>query len=150
MDTSLIVSFIAVGVSLFTLGWQLVRSYWERPVVVVTGLRVTRNAGSGNQHVYRITAANVGERAVTLTAAGWRIGSSRDPHSGSADVIPFDEFPVRIEPYDTWVREFDEPWRPAPFRLDIPYVQIVRRPRPWSAQTHRTVYGKIDPKLTPF
>jgi hypothetical protein len=134
MDGSTIISLIALLVSLFALGWQLSRSRWERPVLVVVGTIASRSrsadAGAAVTMEYRITVTNVGERAVTVLSAGWVIERMANG-SGSMHITGKD----REQP------------GPRSNPVDEPYVVVVQRPT-WREKRSdvgptRTVYGKV-------
>lgn len=137
MDLSLALSVLAVSISLVSLLSQLVRSRWERPVVVVTGevvahgSRLELPSGAVEEQApfweFTLVAANVGERAVTITKLSWRRGAGRY----SMLVAHESQSAFRLEPHDshTWTltRETSMYWL---LGADVyPCAAIVKRPK---------------------
>jgi hypothetical protein len=157
---STVIAIIALLASLFSLGWQLARARWERPVVVVRGVIVSHERqvpqivhaglpGDGAMEsviVYRMTVVNVGERAVTVVGWGWLTFDRTVDLTATAEGIP--DFPFRLEPHDsrTWALVMPSVGTsPIPEQKAEPYARVVQRPtrrelrRGVSAE--RKVYG---------
>lgn len=155
------VSALALGLSLITLIAQFRRSYWDRPNVEVTSVLTMRAAlhPNGSQLTHDPTdfkfhldlaVWNVGDRAVTLTHAGWErqrnhslkgsIAVSRGAH--------FEPTPYRLEPHD--MVKFEATRQPDEPELNgatvWPFVETVTRrnfiARWLGMEPKRIVYGK--------
>jgi hypothetical protein len=150
LDGSTVVSVIALVVSLGSLAWQLTREQWERPVVIVGGIRGSHNGSSKTEPhwQYRIDVTNVGERAVTLIEAGL-ISDRRDNGyliTGlSGEEVA--EFPIRLEPHDS--RSWTIPGGPTSQTSGEyePWVKVVQRPtwreRRRGTLPERTIIGRL-------
>jgi hypothetical protein len=150
VNGSTIVSIIALVVSLGTLGWQITRERWERPVVSVGGMIGSRDDSQarGAHHEYRIDVTNVGERAVTLIQAG--VITNREVgsfiiHGLSQEEVA--EFPIRLEPHDSrsWTILGGPVSRPS--SEYEPWVKVVQRPAWWERRRgtlpERTIIGRL-------
>lgn len=144
------VATLALVLSVVSLGWQVLRAWWDRPVLMVTGdlfyriapdteltIRTmdtsvgeveyidTRDAPMGWQAT--ITVTNVGDRSVTITDAGWWY--SPGTHWEDIERAPGmeDRFPLRLEPHDQvrlagHIADDGEAWRYGnpPLEMDTP------------------------------
>jgi len=142
-----VISIVALLASLFSLGWQLVRARWERPVVVVRGQTVSRTrqaltvyTGDEKPRPKKLewalttTIVNVGERAVTVVGWGWAYGSisSKDVAittiKARGSQIP--DFPLRLEPHDSRTWTIAHPMEGTNLRGTnvTPFAIVVQRP----------------------
>ena len=130
-----VIAVLALLAAAFSIVWQVVRARWEKPVVVVTG-RVNRhwNRKHREQVLLTITITNVGEKPVTLMAAGWEL---TDHKKGDPGVTGFSnwsmkdrsEFPRRLEPHDFIEVPSKHDFVPmVAGRTMRPHVEVVRRP----------------------
>lgn len=137
-----VISLLALGVSLFSIGWQLRRALWERPVVVLAGAVTRRSGGptdsvsdprvTTSEYVMRFTIVNVGERAVTAVGWGWSLTlqgeGGRVIMSNRGKGIP--EFPIRLEPHDSksWVMTHPIEGTNLGSYMATPFARVVLRP----------------------
>lgn len=108
---NLVLSGLAVLVATVALTWTVIRSRWERPVVIVTGRsRIVPVPGAPDtrrRFELSVTAANIGEKPVTVLDVAWAWVSSHGTDMSSIglqdDSGP--DVPVRLEPHDskTWL-----------------------------------------------
>jgi hypothetical protein len=128
---SSILSGVAVAISVVALLWQVVRSRWERPVVVVRGeIRAMYPIDDIESGIERydliVSVFNVGEKPATIIEWGWLLEFEEGEPTQEHDHIG----PRRIEPHDHFSTEYSQPvgltW---PDDLVIPFARVVRRPR---------------------
>jgi hypothetical protein len=158
---STILSVVAVAISLFSLGWQIARSKWERPVVVVGGLQMQiASGGKGGEPIkidrveYHVDVSNIGERPVTVTDAGW-ITSHGGPgtvgYTGLTDKVRA-TLPLRLEPHDS--HTFILNGAAGHNAVDIPFVKVVQRPTWWEKRRgvlpSRTIVGTLGSDFAPW
>ncbi|WP_433718638.1 hypothetical protein [Microbacterium laevaniformans] len=151
VDWSTLVAVLALVLSVVSLGWQIIRSWWERPVLLVRG--TLRSWSPTDQELgwkAELVITNVGERPVTITDAGWWYSTG----THEEDIERADGghvFPSRLEPHDqlrlsgflpeesSWLYPnggiFVKDWDGADTRAARPYVEVVRRPLRWRLTT---------------
>jgi len=92
-----IAAFILAVVSLI---WQMRRSWWEKPVLIVSGTQ--RALGSDTKvsdHELKMVVTNVGERPVTLLDFGWYYGAGTHSNNIERPEVSV-TFPRRLDPHD--------------------------------------------------
>lgn len=128
-----IISSIALLAALFSVIWPVVRSRWEKPVVVVTGGDGTWQAHpEAAQWMCRIDVVNVGERAVTVTGVGWytllegdtKRGHVVQPDTGSKGP----DLPYRLDAHDfaSWTI-YRALASSSPSDAKVPWATVVQR-----------------------
>jgi len=133
------VALVALAVSLGSLVWQLTREQWDRPVVIVGGIRVSNgSSGEESRWQYRIDVTNVGERPVTLIEAGMMTETDDGFQTVGLLAEEVGEFPVRLEPHDSrsWTINAGLTKHPQPNYK--PWVKVVQRPT-WRARRRGTL-----------
>ena len=155
MTPSVAISIVALALSLFSVSWQVARARWERPVVVVSGVALARSVRGIETPVRRIDATNVGERPVTVIAAGWILHAGKDGQGSGWSGVPDDGFPLRLEPYETksWAIPGGAMATVGPRNLGLPFVRVVRRPTWWGKRrglpAERTIVGHLGAYFAP-
>ena len=146
MDGSTIVAIIALVVSVGSVVWQLARERWDRPHVIVGGIRGSNGStGDESRWEYRIDVTNVGERPVTLIEAGMLVGTDDGFQYVGLLGEEVAEFPIRLEPYDSrsWTIDMGPTKYPKPEYK--PWVKVVQRPtwrqRRRGTLPQRTIFG---------
>jgi len=154
--STVILSAFAFIVSVVALVWQLVRSRWERPVVVVGGSFSSQ--GSSQSPIPRISlridVTNVGERAVSIVAVGWIMSADEQ----SVQYIGLDEreesaFPMRLDAHDSKTWTIPRGPASAVKQVGLPYARVVQRPtwreRRRGVLPERTIIGELGSHIAP-
>lgn len=118
---SVLVAAIGVALALASLIKQLHDTYWSRPVIVLDAVLVPGDRAWSA----RIIVTNVGERAVTITAAGWWYGYGghfENIHQAARD----GSVPRRLEPHDTTTFSTGIPNEPDTW---LGYPGLFRKPK---------------------
>lgn len=143
---TIVFSGVALIASLFTVGWTLVQSRWERPVVVVTGREGhLTNDEHGTRWFCSVDVVNVGERAVTVTDVGWYTLRREDGHDALRPTKA--GLPIRLEPHDsrTWTT-YSSVAAAQRHTVNEPFVVVVQRPtwreRRNGVEAEREILGK--------
>jgi len=164
-DSFPVVATLAFSLSVISLGWQVIRAWWDRPVIMITaqlayrfapGTDLTGDvipAGLPMGWESAITVTNVGDRAVTVTDAGWWHGPGTHWERIERPPGLTERFPIRLEPNDQarldgfmlddgtrWLYgnlEIDRP--DGPRQAARPFIEYVRRPSRWRLHSQAAV-----------
>jgi hypothetical protein len=150
----------ALAVALFSLGWQIVRSRGDAPLVSVAGIAAfSVNNGDYENPVWTmsVAVANAGRSAVTVNRVGWMLTVNGGPVLVSGGNIGATT-PLRLEAQDSRNWEYEVPVRGSLWDgiWGVPTVTIVKQPS-WTERrrgigVHRRVVGPpqrlVIPDLT--
>lgn len=132
MGPSDVIAAVALLVAIVSLGWQFVRSRWDRPIVIVDGEIREMWGGEEDEdvvaHEMHLNMVNVGEKPATVILAGWALDPDPEFESDKDETLG----PWRIDAHDHVElvdnRNMSWPW---PSNTAVPYVRVVLRPTWW-------------------
>lgn len=140
--TTVILSSIAIVISIINFIWNVVRARRKRPEVTVTGDARFAVDGAKPADPYwslSVNVANTGGRAASVLGASWLINGI---HYGTGD-----EFPMRLEPHDSkqWNVQMPVGGTKLEGMTCRPAVRVVQRPtyfeRRQGISTERYIFG---------
>jgi hypothetical protein len=130
---TVVLSSLALTVSVISLVWQFVRAKRDEPEVIVSGsagFGIKGEAPEDTLWMFTLTVTNVGRSAVTIDELGWLIR----PPGGSAVLLVGGtisaDLPLRLEANDSRTWDYSVPARGTRFQdaKGWPQAKYVQRP----------------------